>query len=119
MSHMRRIAVIAVALAVAAPAAATPRVARIWLASSSPVVVAGRGFQDQERVKVTVAAANGRWAKSVLATQAGSLTARFRVSIATRCGSSATITALGTKGSRASWKLVDEQQCPPPLDPGK
>jgi hypothetical protein len=42
---MRRIAVLVVLLAVAAPAAATARVPRIWLASSSPVAVAGRGFQ--------------------------------------------------------------------------
>jgi hypothetical protein len=118
MFGMRRIAVLVAVFAVAAPALATPRVPRIWLASKSPAAVAGRGFQAQERVKVVVAESGTRWAKVVDATEAGTFTARFRISVSVRCGSLVAVTATGSKGSRATWKLT-EAECPPPIDPGQ
>jgi hypothetical protein len=117
---MRRIAVLAVVLGLAAPAAATPRVPRIWLSDMSPVAVAGRGFHDQERVKVTVSDSGTRWAKTVVATPAGAFTARFRISVSPRCnGGMLVVTAAGSEGSRATWKMAPVEECPPPLDPGK
>jgi hypothetical protein len=116
---MRRIAVLVLLLAVAAPAAATPRVPRIWLSDRSPVSVTGRGFQSQERVKVTVSESGSRWAKTVVATPAGGLVAHFRISVSGRCGSMLAITAAGSQGSRATWKLMPAEECPPPIDPGQ
>ena len=116
---MRRIAVLALLLAVAAPAAAAPRIPRIWLSDRSPVSVAGRGFQSEERVKVTVSESGARWAKSVVTTTAGAFVAHFRVSVSGQCGSMLVVTATGSKGSRATWKLIAAEECPPPIDPGK
>jgi hypothetical protein len=86
----------------------------------SPVAVAGRGFHDQERVKVTVSDSGTRWAKTVVATPAGAFTARFRISVSPRCnGGMLVVTAAGSEGSRATWKMAPVEECPPPLDPGK
>jgi hypothetical protein len=116
---MRRVAVLVLLFALAAPAAAGPRVPRIWLSDRSPVSVTGRGFQAQERVKVTVSESGSRWAKSVVATTAGAFVAHFRVSVSGRCGSMLVVTAAGSEGSRATWKLMPAEECPPPIDPGK
>ena len=104
------------AAALAGPAAATTSSpATIRPLSLDPVVVAGRSFQPQERVKVTVATADGRWVRRVVATVRGAFTVRFPdVTMDVHCGFSGSISAVGSSGSRAAWK-VPPMECPPPL----
>jgi hypothetical protein len=114
---MRRLAVLVAAAALAGPAAATtPSTPTVRPLSLDPVVVMGRSFQPLERVKVTVATADGQWARRIVATARGSFTVRFPdVTMEVHCGFSGSISAVGSKGSRAAWK-VPPMECPPPLE---
>jgi hypothetical protein len=117
MSRVRLLALLGALVLVTAPTAAGSA-PRIWPATPSRLVVAGRGFVPHERVKVTVTAARGVFARSVPASATGSFRVRFVPSVDTRCGSAVAIAAVGSRGSRAFWKPRGEE-CPPPADPGQ
>jgi hypothetical protein len=79
-----------------APKAATGR-ASITFTSLQPLTLVGRGFKSGERVRIT-----GAGTRTVVATRDGG----FRVRMASRnpCPS-LSITAIGSKGSRASMNF--------------
>jgi hypothetical protein len=82
------------------------------LVKSTPVTVAGSGFQAREHVRLALRA--GRWrpnVRNVQATQSGSFRAAFDLLVAIEpCEGSLLITATGSRGSSASWKRA----CRPP-----
>lgn len=117
---MKRLLVLAVALAALAPslapAAGTAR-ARVWVADRSPLVVRGSGFAAGERVAVTVTGA-GRFVRAVTATRAGVIVARWTVDGNAKAGCAALfVRAAGNRGAVATVK-VPGIECPqPPQDP--
>src|SRR5215208_7214379 len=107
---MRLLAVLA-----AAPAALAGGTARVRLTDESPVTVAGTGFRAAERVTVTVTAGTVVLRKNVSATAAGRFVARWRRSVGGECRST-TVTAVGNRGSAASWKSLAVDCAPPPSE---
>ena len=87
----------------------------ISLANTHPVVVAGFGFGERERVTVRVWL-NGRTAARVVAaTSAGGFAARFpTLAYRNACVHTLTATAVGSTGRRA-WLKLPLGQCPPPI----
>ena len=107
----------AVVLAAVVPSAAvsTPAAlkAHVWLASQSPVRVAGTGFSSTDRVAVTVTAGKTRLRRTVEATATGRIAVRWNGSIAGGCHST-TVIARGTSGRVALWREV-ANDCGPPI----
>ena len=103
-----------VAVVAAFPAESTRRPS-LALADEAPLVVAGRGFKAGERVRVVASPARGRYRKTVSVNSRGRFTVRFASADAS-CGP-LFVAAVGTEGSRASWRRVG---IPPPCgaDPG-
>ena len=105
-------------LAVAAPAGggATKRPS-LALADATPLTFAGRGFKRAERVRVTAVVGGRTLLRRVAATQTGTFTARFEVSVAVDpCSTHLAASAVGSAGSRAAYKLP-QRECPPPAPP--
>jgi hypothetical protein len=104
-------------LAALVPSAAVPTPAamkaRVWLASQSPVRVAGTGFRAADRVAVTVTAGKTKLRRTVEATATGRIAARWNGSIAGGCHST-TVIARGTSGRVALWREV-ANDCGPPI----
>ena len=95
---------LAVLLLAAGASAAGPK-PRVWLADQAPVRVSGSGFRAEEQVVVVLSAGKVRLRKSVETTAAGRFHAAWKASIAGGCHST-TISAIGTKGSRAAYREV-------------
>jgi hypothetical protein len=114
---MRTLLLAAVALMLAVPAlalAARPH-ARVWLADASPLLVRGSSFKARERVVVTVTDGT-RLVRTVTATRTGVFAARW-ASAAPKAGcQNLVISAVGNRGSVASFKIPGKE-CPPPPPP--
>jgi hypothetical protein len=107
---------VAATLAIAGSAGAThTKGARplLRLTDSQPVKLSGLRFLPTERVRVAVVAGTARRSRLVRATRAGRFVATFSDLSADRC-SGLFASAVGVRGSRATFKLVPVG-CPPPL----
>ena len=93
--------------AVATPSA-TPRLATLDLA---PLTVRGLNFRASEHVRVVLRAAGEVYTKRPTATARGRFVVRYASVTADQC-TPYTVSALGSKGSRAALKVVPE--CPAP-----
>jgi hypothetical protein len=98
------ILVVAALLSVQTAAAVQER-ARIGIVDEAPLVVRGTGFHSAERVTVTVTHGKAVYRKAVTATATGVVVARWKVPMATTCASTFVL-ALGSEGSRASYRNV-------------
>jgi hypothetical protein len=99
--------------AVASAAAATPT---LRVADQSPLVVRGAGFRAGEHVRVWLGLTTSRRYRDVVAGAAGSFTARFTVTPA-QCAFVRSLSAVGSRGSRAARPLRLDCMPPPPLAP--
>jgi hypothetical protein len=89
------------AVAVLSAADATARSAcapKLVVASTSPVVVIGTGFEPRETVRVVVRADDGQFAKSATATAMRKITMRFATLTLDNC-EDFVVVANGNKGS--------------------
>lgn len=127
MSPVRMIvSVAAIALLVSGSSLAA-RGPQIALEQVSPVVVMGSGFTPSSRVKVTVTAATAHLVKTVVANDAGKLTARWQTTLHIDGCHAGAVTAVGSDGRQATWKPVHAKNCGAlrlhdpanPVDPGK
>jgi hypothetical protein len=105
---------LSVFLAVAAGAAGASKPS-LGLVGKRPVSVRGTSFQPAERVGVTLAAGGMRFKRTVRASDAGSFTARFRVSLSA-C-KPFTVQAFGSLGSRARLLPKVQPACIPAYNP--
>jgi hypothetical protein len=96
---------------VAAPTTAVATRPALRLSDETPVTLSGSGFRTNERVKV-VAVAGKRAVHWVTAGTSGRFVTRFRGMDADACRGF-TATAVGDRGSRATFKRVPGQ-CPFP-----
>jgi hypothetical protein len=103
MRQMRTLGVILVVLV--AVAAAVAGTARLQVTAQAPFTVHGVGFAAGERVNIVVRAA-GRHVKVVTASEDGTFTVRFDVSLGV-CPAY-TVSATGSRGSRALVRLIGE-----------
>ncbi len=86
------------------------------IVDQSPLVVRGVGFKASERVTVSVAHAKTLFRREAVAGSTGVLMARWTRSMPATCGST-TITAVGSKGTRVTFKSVANDCAPGPIDP--
>jgi hypothetical protein len=114
----KRVGIACLAVATLVPAgtvdtaAATQAKARLSLLDAAPLSVGGTSFLRGERVLVTATVGGERHTRRIQA----STTGRFRVAFAAvtdRCVGGF-VTAVGSRGSRATLKLP-QPACPPPL----
>jgi hypothetical protein len=70
-----------------------------------PLVLAGRRFEPRERVRLTVVSGGERHALKVRATPDGKFVARFAAVRLDRCSGSLAVSAVGSAGSRAGFRL--------------
>jgi hypothetical protein len=110
---VRLLVALAAALAIAAPAGALSASARVQLVSRDPAAVAGTGFRAGERVVVTATDGDVTLRKTVLASVAGRFTARWTRRLPVSPCEWTAVSAVGSKGSGATWKSV-VRDCPPP-----
>jgi hypothetical protein len=79
---------------------------RIWLASKDPVTVRGTGFHARERLALSVVAPGVERQRTLRASPAGTVTARFPdTSIEATCGR-IVVRATGARGAAVVWKNV-------------
>jgi hypothetical protein len=88
--------------------------ASLRLLDHSPAVVRGTGFKPGERVTVRAYVTSGTRSRALDATRAGTFTVQFALS-AGGCAGARAFSATGSRGSRASLKLL-VPECPPPAD---
>jgi hypothetical protein len=91
--------------------AAAPRASLRLLDDTSPATLRGAGFQPREHVRVVVVSGSTRSVKKVVATAAGRFTVRVQGDLNACVGFSAT--AVGSKGTRASFKRAPGQCAAP------
>jgi hypothetical protein len=103
-----------VVLAIAAPLAAAMPSLRV--ADEAPLIVRGSGFKAGEKVRVWLTLTTGRRYRDTLAAAAGGFSVRFTVTPA-QCPLVRSLTAVGSRGSRATRSLRLDCQPPPPLAP--
>jgi hypothetical protein len=122
MAHPRRLALIAAGLAAAVAAAvviALPSTASsqasLRVADRSPLKLAGRGFEADERVRIRVQVAGERTTRRVRASESGGFRAAFSGLHLEPC-TAMTATATGGSGSRA--KVTRVRRGCPPMRPG-
>jgi hypothetical protein len=117
MDGMQRAAALVIALVFAtSAAAATASVQpRVRLLDRAPATVVGSSFRPAERVVVTLSAGSVVLRKTVYAGARGAFVARWRRALSETCVSVA-ITATGSDGSRATYKLLPPD-CAPPITP--
>lgn len=77
--------------------------------------MAGSSFRPAERVAVTVSAGGLVLRKTVSASVTGSFKAQWRRALPDTCSGLA-VTAVGSEGSRAGYKLAPPD-CAPPVGP--
>ncbi len=108
---------LALVMAPAAISSSTQARARVSIVDESPLVVRGTGFKAGERVTVSVSHAKTLFRRVAFAGSSGVLVARWTRAMPTTCGST-TITAFGSRGTRAVFKTVANECAPPgPVDP--
>jgi hypothetical protein len=115
---MRLLILIVTALLSAQTAAAVQQQTRVAIVSESPLVVRGTGFKPTERVRVTVTHGKTIFTRVTYARATGVVVARWAVPLPTTCASTFVL-AVGSKGSRATYKIVvnDCAQPKAPDDP--
>lgn len=100
------------AVSLVASANATAR-ARVKVADTQPVKIAGRGFQVREQVRLVVRFSGYRIVRSLRASRIGTFTAVVAGAPAfDPCNGTLAVTAIGSGGSRATAKFP-QRQCPP------
>jgi len=112
---MRYLILIAAALVAAQSASATQQRTRVMIVDESPLVVRGIGFKPAERVTVTVSHGKVVYRKAATASATGVVMARWKVAMATTCASTFVL-AVGSEGSRATYKTV-ANDCAQPKAP--
>ena len=88
---------------------------RLRLADASPLTLKGTHFRARERVRITVSASETQ-TRVVRTARNGSFTAQFPDLVISRCSGFAVL-AVGASGDRASMKVLQQPDCPPPLGP--
>jgi len=109
---MKRLASILGAAAIAVSAAGASTHATLRLADDDAIVLRGAGFVAGEHVRVSVVAGTEHAAKRVIARPTGRFTVRFASLSANTCAAFGA-TAIGDKGSRATYKR-SPGMCPAP-----
>jgi hypothetical protein len=100
------------AAALAVGAASAPR-ATLRVSVGDPIHVRGEHFRARELVRVTIAYADVRKARTVRTTRLGTFDASFDVALPLdRCTDSLEATAAGARGDSAREKLP-QRACPP------
>ena len=113
MRHVLVTVVLALVLGATSAAAAAPM---LRLADQSPLVVRGSGFKAGEHVRVWLVLTTSRRYHDTVAGVRGGFTVRFTLT-PLQCPFARSVTATGTKGSRAALKLP-QSMCPqPPVEP--
>jgi hypothetical protein len=107
--------VIALVCASAALSSPTRTKPQLRILDASPVTLKGTHFRPRERVRITATAADTQ-TKTARTSAAGSFTAQFPDLVVNRCSGLA-VQALGARGDRASTKVLQQPDCPPPLGP--
>ena len=106
------LAALLLALVAVAAAAAAPPTLRV--VDQSPLVIRGSGFKAGEKVRVVLSLTTMRRYRDVAAGTAGGFTARFTVTPA-QCSLVRSLSAVGSRGSRATRELRLDCVPPPPL----
>jgi hypothetical protein len=113
---MRRIATILVLLALAAAvlaglgSAGTTQTARLRLVTTSPLTVAGTGFQSRERTRVNATSEFATETVRVIATRTGTFRVTFAELAAGRCDL-VRVVATGRAGSTVVLKRLPAPAC--------
>jgi hypothetical protein len=112
------VALLSAPLLLTQSAAGVQQRTRVAIIDESPLVVRGTGFKPAERVTVTVTHGKTIFRRVVLARTTGVVVARWTSSLPTTCASTFVL-AVGSKGSRATYKIVvnDCAQPKAPDDP--
>jgi hypothetical protein len=88
---------------------------RVRMLDTAPVTLRGIGFAAGERVRLTVSLGELVAARMLRAGVAGGFTTTFASMRYGRCGPPLSVKAVGSRGSRVSWKLVP-LECPGDAD---
>ena len=100
------------ALTLASAGTATAATPSLRFLDLRPVEVRGIGFVPREQVKLTLHAGTDRRTRTVRANARGSFVADFgRLREQDRCSGLVAVSAVGTRGDRASYKLPS-MACP-------
>lgn len=81
----------------------------------APLTFRGVGFEQGERVRLTVSLGDRTVVRKLRAGNAGGFTTSFSTMRYGRCGGSLSVKAIGSRGSRVSWELVP-LECPDDSD---
>jgi hypothetical protein len=103
----------ALSLGVAGSAEGTDVQTRVRMLDPAPLTLRGVDFGRHELVRLTVSLGEKTAARKLRASDAGAFTARFPELRYGRCGPPLSVKAVGSRGSRVSWKLVP-LACPEP-----
>jgi hypothetical protein len=112
---VKRFGVVLLALLLAWPALVTAARSRpiLRLGKAEPLTVRGAHFASRERVTVKLRVAGTTAKRVVRSSPMGTFRVSFQTSLTDdRCGGAAFVTAVGTRGDRATLKLP-EPECPP------
>jgi hypothetical protein len=104
---VRILAVVALALAAAAPSFGLPSRPRVWLVQQTPPTVGGVSFHPRERVRVRFSTVGEVWAKTLVASARGGFAVRFPQAHLDRCVTWF-IRAEGNAGSRVTVRHIPE-----------
>jgi hypothetical protein len=97
------------------PSSAARAKPQLKVLATRPLVVQGMHFRARERVRVT-ATTTEAVIRTVHTTAAGAFKAQFPTVSIGRC-EGATLKAVGAAGDRASFKVLQDQDCAPGLGP--
>lgn len=103
-------------IALGAVTAANATSPTLRLVDRSPLLVRGSGFKAGEHVRVWLVLTTSRRYRDTLAGAAGGFTVRFTVT-PLQCPFLRSLTATGSKGSRAALKLPPSMCPQPPAEP--
>jgi hypothetical protein len=109
------IAVLSFALAGGVAAGATRQAPHLRIADATPLSVAGTGFASREQVTVAYHA-DRMWTRRATATANGAFVARF-AGVHFQACKTHSLSAVGTKGSKAYFKMPPLSCSPPPDEP--
>jgi hypothetical protein len=115
---MRLLLLIVMGLLAVPSASAVQQRTRVAIIDEAPLVVRGTGFHPAERVRVTVTHGKTMFTRVAYARATGVVVARWTASLPTSCASTFVL-AVGSQGSRATYKIVvnDCAQPKAPDDP--
>jgi hypothetical protein len=88
---------------------------RVRMLDTAPVTLRGVGFDAGERVHLSVSLGELTASRTVRAGRAGGFTTAFTSMRYGRCRPPLSVKAMGSRGSRVSWKLVP-LECPDRAD---